>query len=101
MRRICQKVFTWTEFVHVVLIRSIEKPKMTTHFCELPIGARFAFRGRRYIKLALSMACDEDRWANVFNDGVEVQPDTPGAFSSTCQTRETGRLPQVQSQEIS
>ncbi len=74
---------------------------MTTQFCELPIGARFAFRGRRYIKLALSMACDEDLWGNVFNDGVEVQPDALGAFTSPGPAREAGRLPHAQSQEIS
>ncbi len=45
---------------------------MTTRFCELPIGARFEFRGRRYEKLALSLAGDEERCGNIFQDQTEV-----------------------------
>ncbi len=45
---------------------------MTMKFCEVPVGARFEFRGQRYQKLALSMACDEQRWGNIFHDDTEV-----------------------------
>ncbi len=45
---------------------------MITTFCQLPIGARFEFRGRRYEKLALSMAGDEDRCGNIFREETEV-----------------------------
>ena len=45
---------------------------MTTTFYQLPIGARFEFRGRRYFKQALAIACDEDRWGNNFQDEAEV-----------------------------
>jgi hypothetical protein len=45
---------------------------MTVPFYELPIGARFEFRGRRYEKLAPSMAQDEDRCGNIFRDHTEV-----------------------------
>ncbi len=45
---------------------------MTINFCQLPLGARFEFRGRRYEKLALAMAGDEDRCGNIFRDETEV-----------------------------
>jgi len=38
----------------------------TIQFHQLPLGARFEFRGRRYEKLALSMARDEERCGNIF-----------------------------------
>ena len=38
----------------------------------LPIGARFEFRGRCYTKLALSMASDDERLGNIFQDETEV-----------------------------
>jgi hypothetical protein len=41
-------------------------------FYELPIVARFEFRGHRYEKLALSMARDEDRCGNIFQDETQV-----------------------------
>jgi hypothetical protein len=44
-------------------------------FWELPVGARFNFRARRYEKIALSMARDEDRCGNVFHDTTEVSWD--------------------------
>ena len=44
-------------------------------FYELAIGARFFFRGRRYEKLAMGLAEDEDRIGHVFMAGVEVTPD--------------------------
>ena len=45
---------------------------MRTTFYQLPIGARFEFRGRRYRKEALAMACDEDRCGNIFQEEAEV-----------------------------
>lgn len=45
---------------------------MILTFCQLPVGARFEFRGRRYEKLALSLARDEERYGNVFHDHTEV-----------------------------
>ncbi len=52
---------------------------MITQFSELPIGARFEFRGRRYEKLAASFAGDEDRCGNVFQACAEVFWDAPEA----------------------
>ncbi len=52
---------------------------MLTKFCELPIGARFEFRGRRYEKLAVSLAGDEDRCGNVFLDDTEVLAEAAAA----------------------
>ena len=55
---------------------------MTTTFFQLPVGARFEFRGRRYEKVALSMADDEERRGSVFPDHVEVAWDKrPGEES--------------------
>jgi len=48
-----------------------------TQFSALPVGARFEFRGRRYEKLALSLARDEDCCGNVFQDQTEVWADLP------------------------
>jgi hypothetical protein len=45
---------------------------MNIQFQQLPIGARFEFRGRRFEKLALSMAGGEDRCATIFRDDTEV-----------------------------
>ena len=44
-------------------------------FQEIPIGGHFEFRGRRYKKLALSMASDEDRNGTIFLAQTEVGPD--------------------------
>ena len=46
----------------------------TIQFQAVPIGGHFEFRGRRYRKLALSMAGDEDRKGNIFMDHMEVLP---------------------------
>jgi hypothetical protein len=61
----------------------------TVQFQEIPIGQHFEFRGRRYRKLALSMASDEDRNGNIFQAQTEVLPDPfshsdpgPEAFDS-------------------
>jgi hypothetical protein len=42
---------------------------------ELAVGARFFFRGRRYEKIAMSMARDEDRIGNIFMGETEVTAD--------------------------
>lgn len=47
----------------------------TLQFQEIPIGDYFEFRGRRYRKLALSMADDEDRNGNIFQAQTEVLPE--------------------------
>lgn len=47
----------------------------TLQFQEVHIGQFFDNRGRRYEKLALSMASDEDRNGNIFQAQVEVLPD--------------------------
>lgn len=44
-------------------------------FQEIQIGQFFEFRGRRYKKLALSMASDEDRYGTIFMAQTEVGPD--------------------------
>jgi hypothetical protein len=44
-------------------------------FYELAIGARFCFRGRRFEKLAMSLAEDEDRAGHVFTGNAEVTAD--------------------------
>jgi hypothetical protein len=47
----------------------------TIQFQQIPMGQFFEFRGRRYRKLALSMASDEDRNGNIFQAQTEVLPD--------------------------
>ena len=48
---------------------------MSMQFYELAVGARFFFRGRRYEKLAMSMAEDEDRVGHIFQAETEVTAD--------------------------
>jgi hypothetical protein len=50
---------------------------MNIQFYQLAIGAEFEFRGRRYRKLAMSMAEDELRCGNVFQAGYEVVSEGP------------------------
>ncbi len=47
----------------------------TIQFQEIQIGQWFEFRGRRYRKLVLSMASDEDRNGTIFQPQTEVLPD--------------------------
>ena len=47
----------------------------TVQFQKIQVGQHFEFRGRRYKKLALSMASDEDRIGNIFQAKTEVLPD--------------------------
>jgi hypothetical protein len=56
------------------MMRTITEVR-TVKFRELPLGARFEFRGRRYEKLALSLARDEERCGNIFHEHTEVLPD--------------------------
>jgi hypothetical protein len=51
------------------------RSQSTIQFQEIPIGKFFEYRGRRYKKLALSMASDEDRNGNIFQAQTEVLPD--------------------------
>jgi hypothetical protein len=51
------------------------RSQSTIQFQEIPIGQFFEFRGRRYRKLALSMASDEDRNGDIFQAQTEVLPD--------------------------
>jgi len=53
-------------------------------FQEIPIGQFFEFRGRRYEKLALSRAGDEDRNSTIFLAQTEVLPGSfpPATFPS-------------------
>jgi len=41
-------------------------------FIELPVGARFEFRGHRYEKVDRGFAADEDRAGNLFHADTEV-----------------------------
>jgi hypothetical protein len=43
-------------------------------FYQLARGARFEFRGKRYLKTAMSLAQDADRIGNVFQAETEVTP---------------------------
>jgi hypothetical protein len=56
---------------------------MIVRFVELPLGARFEFRGRRYEKVAQSMARDEERLGNVFHRDCEVVTEDPATTSPT------------------
>jgi hypothetical protein len=52
-------------------------------FKEVPIGARFTFRGREYLKLALSVADDDKRDGHVFQYECEVESDKKGDASNS------------------
>src|SRR6188768_3256971 len=45
---------------------------MVRKFGELPVGARFCFRARRYEKVAPEIGRDEERGGNVFHATTEV-----------------------------
>src|SRR5436309_95266 len=47
---------------------------MTIGFCDLPVGARFEFRGRRYEKVSAQFGRDEERNGNLFHPRTEVMP---------------------------
>ena len=44
-----------------------------TTFANLPRGARFLFLGKSYVKIAMSMAEDENRHGNIFQAETEVE----------------------------
>jgi hypothetical protein len=44
-------------------------------FYELAVGARFVFRGRRFEKIAMSMARDEEDRSSIFLGETEVVPE--------------------------
>jgi hypothetical protein len=44
----------------------------TSTFCQIPVGGRFEFRGRRYEKMNSEVGRDEDRGGNFFHAGTEV-----------------------------
>ncbi len=49
-----------------------ERRIMKRRFCELVVGARFEFRGRRYEKMNAEIGHDEERGGNVFHGNTEV-----------------------------
>jgi hypothetical protein len=65
----------------------------TIQFQEIPIGQHFEFRGRRYRKLALNLAGDEDRYGNIFQAQTEVLPDPlPQASCSAVSRNRQGTM---------
>jgi hypothetical protein len=46
---------------------------MTRKFCDVPIGARFTYKGGEFVKLALSLAQDKERIGNVFHAETLVE----------------------------
>lgn len=50
---------------------------MAARFYELAIGARFKFRGRRYEKVAMSLARDIWGWANILQGETVVESKGP------------------------
>jgi hypothetical protein len=60
---------------------------MNIQFSKIPVGARFEFRGHRYEKLALSMACDEERLGNIFHAETEVVVEKSQTEASEFKTR--------------
>ena len=49
-----------------------------TTFGELVRGNRFVFRGKSYVKVAMSMAHDENRLGDIFQAQMEVERIDPG-----------------------
>ena len=45
---------------------------MIIKFCEVAVGARFEFRGRRYEKMNSEVGRDEERGGNLFHARTEV-----------------------------
>ncbi len=64
----------------------------TIQFPEIPIGQHFEFRGRRYQKLTLGMASDEDRNGTSFHAQTEV---LPAPFALQASSPEVARFPQA------
>jgi len=55
--------------------RSRVAKALVLRFFELPVGARFEFRGHRYQKVARGFAADEERMGNLFHADTEVITD--------------------------
>ena|SRR2546426_688055 len=51
-----------------------EMKMITIKFCEVPVGGRFEFRGKRYEKMDAQFGRDEDRDGNLFHPRTEVIP---------------------------
>jgi len=66
----------------------------TIQFQQIPMGQFFEFRGRRYRKLALSMASDEDRNGAIFRAETEVLPDPLGHQASSSEVAGLESRPQ-------
>src|SRR2546427_3983980 len=47
---------------------------ITIKFCEVPVGGRFEFRGKRYEKMNAQFGRDEDRDGNLFHPRTAVIP---------------------------
>ena len=47
---------------------------MITNFCDVAIGSRFEFRGKRYEKMDAEFGRDEERAGNLFHPRTEVMP---------------------------
>ena len=74
-----------------------ENKDMRKRFCELAVGARFEFRGRRYEKMSADIGRDEERGGNAFHAGTEVVVDM-GAVqvrSAECGVQSLQRLSRV------
>ena len=70
---------------------------MLVRFKEVPVGARFEFRGLRYEKVARSMARDEERQGNIFHEDTEVVYEAP-AGRMTPET--SANLPEDRADEL-
>jgi hypothetical protein len=57
-------------------------------FKEVPIGAHSTFRGREYVKKALSLADDEKQIGHVFQYECEVESDRKGDASNSAMAGE-------------
>ena len=47
---------------------------MITNFCDVAVGSRFEFRGKRYEKMNAQFGRDEDRAGNLFHPRTEIVP---------------------------
>ena len=48
----------------------------TIRFEEVPVGSAFQFRGKRFVKVALNLAEDENRKGNLFLAETQVERET-------------------------
>src|SRR5437764_5151905 len=52
----------------------MEIGSMITNFCDVAVGSRFEFRGKRYEKMNAQFGRDEERAGNLFHPRTEVIP---------------------------